>query len=111
MLPTLHGTALDHTIPTLPSVRGKRVVLISHDLSQTGSPLFLVETVDKIQEYDPKEDCWSQLECLPVARKGGVIWEHDATLYFCGGQDESKEVLSETMAARITRPGTGGGSV
>ena len=35
---------------TLAGVRGKRIVLISHDLGQTGSPLLLVETAVKLRE-------------------------------------------------------------
>jgi glycosyltransferase involved in cell wall biosynthesis len=35
---------------TLASVEGKKIVLISHDLSQTGSPLLLVETAVRLRK-------------------------------------------------------------
>ena len=38
------------TSPTLASVAGKRIVMVSHDLSQSGSPLLLVETAVKLRQ-------------------------------------------------------------
>lgn len=37
-------------LQSLASVRGKRILLISHDLSYTGSPLLLVETAVKLRQ-------------------------------------------------------------
>ena len=37
-------------LQSLASVRGKRIVLISHDLSYTGSPLLLVETAVRLRQ-------------------------------------------------------------
>src|ERR1700730_14283611 len=44
------GMAIRATTEALASVKSKRIVLISHDLSQTGSPLLLVETAVKLRD-------------------------------------------------------------
>jgi glycosyltransferase involved in cell wall biosynthesis len=73
--------AIRATTEALASVKSKRIVLISHDLSQTGSPLLLVETAVKLRDAgahvqfvtlgnDPHEDncaARSNFEVLPTA--------------------------------------------
>ena len=63
-----------------------------------------------VQQYDPAQNRWRQLKPLPVARKGGIAWQHDAVLYINGGQTMATKrnssdrcVVSESMAARIKR--------
>lgn len=73
--------AIRATTEALASVKSKRIVLISHDLSQTGSPLLLVETAVKLRDAgahvqfvtlgnDAHEDncaARNKLEVLPTA--------------------------------------------
>ena len=68
------------------------------------------EFLDKVQEYDPVQNSWRQLDRLPMPRKGGIVWEKNGFLYFNGGQvmphkhkPNKRQVVSATMAAKIKR--------
>jgi hypothetical protein len=85
------------------AVIGNRIVV----LGGTGDRDNLV---DRVQEYDPAQNRWRQLNRLPMPRKGGVVWEKDGSLYFNGGQSMpdrhkpfERPVLSESMVAKIKR--------
>ena len=62
--------------------------------------------VDRVQEYDPAENSWTELSPLPQGRKGGLVWQWKHTVYFNGGQIGEKvgtEVVATTMASKIER--------
>jgi N-acetylneuraminic acid mutarotase len=87
-----------------------QVVLIDGRIIVLGGTGDRDKFVDKIQEYDPARNHWRQLDPLPMARKGGVVWQKDGFLYFNGGQTipnnqkgNVRRVVSDTMAARIKR--------
>jgi Kelch motif len=84
-------------------VLGNRIVV----LGGTGDRDILI---DRVQEYDPAQNKWRQLNRLPMPRKGGVVWEKDGRVYFNGGQtlpDRHKPwetpVVSDSMAAKLER--------
>jgi hypothetical protein len=63
--------------------------------------------IDRVQEYDPAKNRWSQMRRLPIPRKGGLVWEKDGSVYFNGGQTmrnrRHRDAMAETMAAKIKR--------
>jgi N-acetylneuraminic acid mutarotase len=61
----------------------------------------------RVQEYDPARDRWREMKGLPQARKGGVVWQTNGSVYFNGGQltsdGNNRPVVADTIAARIRR--------
>jgi hypothetical protein len=62
----------------------------------------------RVQEYDPARDRWREMKALPQARKGGVVWQKNGSVYFNGGQlltpdGNNRPVVADTMVARIRR--------
>jgi len=92
-------------------------VAVSHIESQVvvldGKILVLGGTGDgdvfsaRVQEYDPARDRWREMQTLPQARKGGVVWQKNGSVYFNGGQltfdGNNRPVVADTMVARIRR--------
>jgi N-acetylneuraminic acid mutarotase len=64
--------------------------------------------VDRVQQYDPAENSWTELSPLPQGRKGGLVWEWNDVVYFNGGQIGERfgtQVVETTMSSRIVRQG------
>ena len=66
--------------------------------------------IDRVQEYDPEQNCWRQLGRLPMARKGGVVWQKAGRLYFNGGQTVPRPnrpfrrpIVADTIVCKIKR--------
>src|SRR4030095_5438333 len=61
----------------------------------------------RVQEYDPARARWREMKGLPHARKGGVVWQTNGSVYFNGGQltsdGNNRPVVADTIAARIRR--------